>query len=719
MKLVMKKIVGWLLGGFVVLFGGTWLYCHLMFSSTVPVTPITHPSNELDQIQTQLNLLTQTNQKKIEEAQQIQTLDDQLNKQISSHIGLIQDLYQAIGQLEKEASTKEEQLKTATEEAEKKTLTQEIQNLQQNITTKKEEKTQLEQATQALVEQRKALNQRQTTLHQTINQENKVINQTQQFQVLYTEIEDLKTAMRENEVNQQRTAELLKEQPAHSTETPQLEKYQLFLRKQLLAFNQKIQKINQMIEILKNPQLVTDKKKPKTFQNVYGMEKEKNRLAKLVHYFKADKHVLGYQNVRPMGVLLYGPPGTGKSHLIEAFCGETETHFIELDPSRFDKTYVGEGNEELEKIWAEAESHDKAVIFIDEISGLANREDKNTNQTASNIVNNLLTKIDGFKRSNKKILLMGATNHLEKIDSALRSRFQQEIEIDSFSKEEIPGFLEFLILQNNYRLSYHTFNYIMTLVNRLPKDKSLSNRDWVKLLNDAFLNYDYYAYHFPRHEVMLPSDLDEALETQINQLKTQAEEQQRREACEAEYAKWKEGLLKYFTDQRDMTPVQKTYIFQRFNGLDQCQHPDLVAQSLTPLMKGPFDNWLLDSNDPFITREEFELFKDLFENVYYFSTIRESTKSDFDSNILVSIDYLLHQIRFDYEGPKYLLEEDKDFYIGILKFFIQKKIRGERKEISYFLHFNPVKQYITLYTKPMNAKENPTYDNLFLYLQRK
>ncbi|WP_341266693.1 ATP-binding protein [Candidatus Phytoplasma fraxini] len=115
-----------------------------------------------------------------------------------------------------------------------------------------------------------------------------------------------------------------------------------------------------------------------------------------------------------MGVLLYGPPGTGKSHLIEAFCGETGTHFIELEPSRLDKTYVGEGNEELEKIWNEAESHEKSVIFIDEISGLANREDKNTNQTANNIINNLLTKLDGFKRSEKKILLMGATNHLEK-----------------------------------------------------------------------------------------------------------------------------------------------------------------------------------------------------------------------------------------------------------------------------------------------------------------
>ncbi|WP_318839887.1 ATP-binding protein [Paulownia witches'-broom phytoplasma] len=78
-------------------------------------------------------------------------------------------------------------------------------------------------------------------------------------------------------------------------------------------------------------------------------------------------------------------------------------HYIELEPSKFDKTYVGEGNEELEKIWQEAENHDKTIIFIDEISGLANREDNQSNKTSINIVNNLSTKLDGFKRSNKKL----------------------------------------------------------------------------------------------------------------------------------------------------------------------------------------------------------------------------------------------------------------------------------------------------------------------------
>ncbi|MDC9032196.1 AAA family ATPase, partial [Columbia Basin potato purple top phytoplasma] len=254
----------------------------------------------------------------------------------------------------------------------------------------------------------------------------------------------------------------------------------------------------------------------------------------------APKHIIGYRNLRPMGILLYGPPGTGKSHLMEALSGEVNAYYIELDPSRFDKTYVGEGNEELEKIWQEAEAHEKTIIFIDEISGLANREDKNANQTAQNIVNNLLLKLDGFKTSDKKIILMGGTNHLEKIDSALRSRFQKEIQIDSFKKEEIPGFLKWFMLKNNYRLSYHAVSHLETLVTRAFNQKTLSNRDWVKLVTEAATNYDRFAFENENHEVMLPSDLDEALDSLLGIKKTKRDILTHRQECEDQYAEWKQ-----------------------------------------------------------------------------------------------------------------------------------------------------------------------------------
>ncbi|GLH60632.1 hypothetical protein PAWBP_3700 [Paulownia witches'-broom phytoplasma] len=63
----------------------------------------------------------------------------------------------------------------------------------------------------------------------------------------------------------------------------------------------------------------------------------------------------------------------------------------------------------MEKVWQEAESHDKTIIFIDEIEGLENRNDSNISSGGVNVINTLLDKLDGFNSSNKKIVLMGAT----------------------------------------------------------------------------------------------------------------------------------------------------------------------------------------------------------------------------------------------------------------------------------------------------------------------
>ncbi len=72
---------------------------------------------------------------------------------------------------------------------------------------------------------------------------------------------------------------------------------------------------------------------------------------------------------------------------------------------------------------------------------------------------------------------MGGTNHLEQIDGALRSRFQKEIKIDSFKKEETPGFLKWFMLKNNYRLSYHAVNHLESLVTRAYKHLEKINNE--------------------------------------------------------------------------------------------------------------------------------------------------------------------------------------------------------------------------------------------------
>ncbi|MGL9687867.1 MAG: AAA family ATPase, partial [Candidatus Phytoplasma sp. TWB_XP] len=118
--------------------------------------------------------------------------------------------------------------------------------------------------------------------------------------------------------------------------------------------------LQEEIKTLQNNNSYNPPKKKVMFSDVYGMKQEKEELEDLIEYFKDyGPDLVNFDKLIPRGYLLYGPPGTGKSFLIKALCNELNIHYIELEPSRFDKTYVGEGNEELEKIWQEAESHDK------------------------------------------------------------------------------------------------------------------------------------------------------------------------------------------------------------------------------------------------------------------------------------------------------------------------------------------------------------------------
>ncbi|KOR75271.1 VCP-like ATPase [Candidatus Phytoplasma pruni] len=678
---------------------------------------------EGDALAEQLKKLRQENQKKIDEADKLKRQDDVLKQKIDLNIKRHNEINNLLVAINQKKTNIEEALKKlpVTEVAQKETLQNELTSLKAEEAKLQQEKEGLIKESEDLVNQRKNLLQIQTVNKKEIEQQNILIDKKSKLAVFQEEINDLRDAMAYNDAEKEKITQFLQKANLPQEEEARLRNYRLFLDSQLLSFDKRLQKLLRDIENIQKNQLENMQKKPKTLDNVYGMEEEKEKFANILHYLKGEKHVLGYQNVKPMGILLYGPPGTGKSHLIEAICGETGTHYIELEPSRLDKTYVGEGNEELEKIWAEAEAHDKSIIFIDEISGLANREDKNTNQTASNIINNLLTKLDGFKKSEKKIILMGATNHLEKIDSALRSRFQQEIEINSFKKEEIPGFLKYLILANNYRISYHTFNHLTTLIDKIPpieeikendseqeknrkikenEKKTFSNRDWVKLLSDAFMTYDRLAFVNKNHEVMLPSDLDESLDNKLGIKKTKAEIEAHRKECEDQYGEWKKGLN---IKSLDHTIVDQTYTFARFNGLDKCQYPDKVPTDLKAFVKQkPFNQWYNRDELPHIDRErqinsmyQVDFSSDVTRNNSLFTQ-----KNTFADGFTINAD---NNIEIQYEGPKYILDTDKDWYITKIEIPKDNRLGTTDKQI-YYLHFNPVKQYITLYTEPMNTK---------------
>lgn len=154
---------------------------------------------------------------------------------------------------------------------------------------------------------------------------------------------------------------------------------------------------------------------------------------------------IGEEHVR--GILLYGPPGTGKT-LIARQIGKmllAREPKIVNGPEVLDK-YVGESEANIRKLFKDAEEEQAKLginsglhmIIFDEIDAICKSRGTSAGSAGvgDNVVNQLLSKIDGVNSLNN-VLLVGMTNRKDLIDEALLrpGRLEVQIEIGLPNKE--------------------------------------------------------------------------------------------------------------------------------------------------------------------------------------------------------------------------------------------------------------------------------------------
>lgn len=124
-------------------------------------------------------------------------------------------------------------------------------------------------------------------------------------------------------------------------------------------------------------------------------------------------------------VLLKGVPGTGKSHLARYVAQELDVPFIEENGGSFHNKWIGSGPAKLRKIFAKARNaaaqHEgkgvRAVLFIDEIEGIAASREGGGSSEETRLLNSLLAEMTNPE--NKNILVVCATNCPDILDSAV------------------------------------------------------------------------------------------------------------------------------------------------------------------------------------------------------------------------------------------------------------------------------------------------------------
>ena len=70
-------------------------------------------------------------------------------------------------------------------------------------------------------------------------------------------------------------------------------------------------------------------------------------------------------------VLLYGPPGCSKTLLARAVATESSLNFIAIKGPELLSKYVGESEKAMKQLFSRARQAAPAIVFIDEIDGIA------------------------------------------------------------------------------------------------------------------------------------------------------------------------------------------------------------------------------------------------------------------------------------------------------------------------------------------------------------
>ena len=165
--------------------------------------------------------------------------------------------------------------------------------------------------------------------------------------------------------------------------------------------------------------------KPKIrFDDVIGADEAKKALRRVAAFMKDPKQYAAVGAKAPRGVLLDGPPGTGKTLLAKALAGECGASFISVDGSYFSSMFYGAGIGKVKELFKKAREAAPCIVFIDEIDGIGRRSSGKEGagggeQEQNRIINRLLVEMDGFS-SLENVVIVGATNHIDNIDEAMR-----------------------------------------------------------------------------------------------------------------------------------------------------------------------------------------------------------------------------------------------------------------------------------------------------------
>jgi ATP-dependent 26S proteasome regulatory subunit len=138
----------------------------------------------------------------------------------------------------------------------------------------------------------------------------------------------------------------------------------------------------------------------------------------------------------PAGAILHGPPGTGKTLIARAVAGESGRPVMAFAGAALTSMWIGEGTQLVRDMFQQARSQAPCVLFVDELDGItpSRRAEPGAmlagaGPDATQRINQFLQELEGVGGAAAGVFVIGATNHLDAVDPAVRSRLSYHVAI--------------------------------------------------------------------------------------------------------------------------------------------------------------------------------------------------------------------------------------------------------------------------------------------------
>ncbi|CAL4905962.1 unnamed protein product [Urochloa decumbens] len=167
------------------------------------------------------------------------------------------------------------------------------------------------------------------------------------------------------------------------------------------------------------------------WEDVGGQATVKQQLIEAIHWPQKCPEAFERVGVHPpKGLLMMGPPGCSKTLMARAAASEAKLNFLAVKGPELFSKWVGDSEKAVRSLFAKARANAPAIIFFDEIDGLAvtRGHENDGTSVADRVLSQLLVEMDGL---DKKVIVIAATNRPDKIDPALTrpGRFDRLLDV--------------------------------------------------------------------------------------------------------------------------------------------------------------------------------------------------------------------------------------------------------------------------------------------------